>query len=298
MSVEAVQQLTEWAVDYKGQRILRYAFAPQMFKPYVKELSPLQGRNILLDAPADHLHHHALMYAVQVNDVNFWAETPGCGIQKVIRTDKPEITVNPQGFPETRLSQWIHWVTAPEAFLPDTAPVALMLEQRTLILTIDEANREVALHWRSEFQAGSKTNQVILRGANYFGLGLRFLRELDPVAKHENTGGIPDLSDNRQDASRHAWGSVVFDKPGQPASLVVFGHPSNARRDPWFFTMRTPFAYLSATQGLDREPLVYRSGDKFELNYLVTLRPGVQSRAAIEERHRRWIKSLPNRLAD
>jgi hypothetical protein len=24
--------------------------------------------------------------------------------------------------------------------------------------------------------------------------------------------------------------------------------------------------YLSATQGLDREPLSYRSGDKFELN--------------------------------
>ena len=31
------------------------------------------------DAPSDHLHHHGLMFAVQVNEVNFWEErgTPG-----------------------------------------------------------------------------------------------------------------------------------------------------------------------------------------------------------------------------
>ena len=35
------------------------------------------GENLLRDAPHDHLHHHALMYGIRVNGVNFWEETPG-----------------------------------------------------------------------------------------------------------------------------------------------------------------------------------------------------------------------------
>ena len=41
------------------------------FKPYVRELYSLNGVNLLRDAPADHLHHHGLMYTIRVNDLNF-----------------------------------------------------------------------------------------------------------------------------------------------------------------------------------------------------------------------------------
>ncbi|MHC4656117.1 MAG: DUF6807 family protein, partial [Planctomycetota bacterium] len=51
------------------------------FKPYVQQLFSPAGVNILRDAPADHLHHHALMFAVKVNGVNFWEETPTAGKQ-------------------------------------------------------------------------------------------------------------------------------------------------------------------------------------------------------------------------
>ena len=64
----------------------------------------------------------------------------------------------------------------------------------------------------------------------------------------------------------------------QSAGAAVHGgslrtHP-NARGDAAFFTMRSPFAYLSATQELDRDPLVYKSGDRFALNYLIAAIPG------------------------
>ena len=54
------------------------------------------------------------------------------------------------------------------------------------------------------------------------------------------------------------------------------------------FAMKTPFAYLSATQGLDREPLHYRRGETFELNYLLVLYPGPRSARELDERGDEW----------
>jgi hypothetical protein len=293
LSAEAGQQTTEWAITYRGQRLMVYSFAPQKFKPYVKALATLDGLNILRDSPFDHLHHHALMYGIRVNGLNFWEETPGCGVQKPVQTLPPQLGVDPAGRPQAVLRQTIHWVAAADAFLPDTAGVALLVEERTLTLTIDEAQKEVALAWKSEFAVGGRTNQVTLSGANYHGLGMRFLQELDPLARHLNAGATPDLAGNKQDVSAHQWGSVSFEQPGRAATLVLYGHPGNARGEATFFTMRTPFAYLSATQGLDREPLVYRRGEKFALNYLLTLYPGLRSPAAINARGQPWETTKP-----
>ena len=52
--------------------------------------------------------------------------------------------------------------------------------------------------------------------------------------------------------------------------------------------MKTPFAYLSACQGLDKEPLIYRRGQSFELNYLVTLYPEVKTVDLLTQRARDW----------
>jgi hypothetical protein len=290
--VEASGQATECAVYYRQQKIMVYEYNPQRYKPYVKELYTLKGDNILQDAPADHLHHHALMYGIRVNGLNFWEETAGSGVQKPVKWLKQETGAKADGSPQVVLSHLVHWVNPQEAFLADTMPAALLIEQRTLTVWVNEARDEVALHWKSLFQVGPKTNQVTLSGASYHGLGMRFLNELDPLAVHFNPTGKPDLSDNKQDVTRHKWASVSFDKPGKPATVVLFGHPSNARGDAWFFTMRTPFAYLSATQGLDKEPLIYRSGDGFELNYLVTLYPDLKSPEAIGKRSQQWESSL------
>ena len=280
----------EWPVTYKQQKLLVYALGK--FKPYVKEFATLPGRNILRDAPFDHLHHHGLMYAIKANGVNFWEEIAGCGFQKPVETSKWAESKSASGQPQFTLQQTLHWLAPEDANLPDTAKAAILIEHRTLTLTANEAQKEVALQWKGEFEVGAKTNQVTLTGANYHGLGMRYLKELDPLAKHLNSGGAPDLN-GKQDVSKHKWGSVSFDQPGQPATLVLFGHPGNARGDSWFFTMRTAFAYLSATQNLDKEPLVYRAGDKWQINYLVTLYPELKSADAINARGETWTNAKP-----
>jgi hypothetical protein len=158
-------------------------------------------------------------------------------------------------------------------------------------LTIDPQTHEVAVHWRSVFEVGTKTNVVTLTGANYHGLGMRFNQELDPVAIHFSGDGSPDLSDNKQDVSAHNWTAVSFKDNASPVTLVLYGHPANARGKANFFSMKTPFAYLSATQGLEREPLVCRRGDHFELNYLVCLYPEIKSSQDLDKRYQQWESS-------
>jgi len=68
-------------VSLAGRPAAEYRFAETPYKPYVKQLYSPSGVHVLRDAPRDHLHHHALMFAVAVDGVDFWAETPVCGKQ-------------------------------------------------------------------------------------------------------------------------------------------------------------------------------------------------------------------------
>ena len=71
----------EGIIKIGGQPVVLYAFGEVPYKPYVQELRSPAGVQVLRDAPADHLHHHALMFGIGVDGVDFWAETPGCGKQ-------------------------------------------------------------------------------------------------------------------------------------------------------------------------------------------------------------------------
>lgn len=275
-----------WIATHQGQSLLRYNFNPRQAKPYVAEFSAPGGRNILRDAPFDHLHHHGLMYAIKVNGLNFWEEVPGNGIERVVET-----SASAEGNRAT-LRQVIHWVAPQDAFVADTAPHALLIEHRTLTLSVDAAARESALEWKAEFEVGNKTNQVALTGATYHGLGMRFLKELDALADHSYAGRKPDLSKSRQEVSTAPWASVSFAASDHPATITVVPHPKNARGDGLFFSMLTAFPYLAATQGLDKEPLVYRSGDKFTIRYLVLLYPELKPTEALEARAKRWRESI------
>ena len=288
ITAETASRPGQITLKYQGKPVMVYEFAPYAFKAYVKKLYTLRGDNVLRDSPADHLHHHALMYGIKVNGVNFWEEISGSGVQRVVRTAEPVSGTSTDGLPQAVLTQELAWVQAVDAFLPATNAPSLLNEIRTLTLTIDDKAGEVALHWRSRFTVGTKTNTVVLTGSNYHGLGMRFLQELDGVAVHISPAGKPDLSNNRQDVTAFPWEAVTFDTPGKPATIAVFGAPGNARGNPRFFAMRTAFPYLAATQGLDQEPLVYRAGDTFELNYLVTLYPEMKTAEALSERARRF----------
>ena len=54
--------------------------------------------------------------------------------------------------------------------------------------------------------------------------------------------------------------------------------------------MVSPFAYLSATQGLDREALVYHTAEKFQLRYLVLLYAEARPSEPLRQHIENWRK--------
>jgi hypothetical protein len=64
---------------FGGKPVLEYRSAKEAYKPYVSKLYTPSGVQVLRDSPPDHVHHHGLMFALGVNEVNFWEESPGAG---------------------------------------------------------------------------------------------------------------------------------------------------------------------------------------------------------------------------
>jgi len=182
------------------------------------------------------------MFAIKVNGVNFWEETPGRGYEKPVGPPRLEIGRSRDGHPQTLLHHRLDWVAGADATLENAESAALLIEDRTLTVTLDESMGEVALHWFSQFKVGRSVPEVELSGTNYHGLGIRFRQDLDPLATHLIAGNQPDLSGTKQSVSPGTWGAVTVDVPGKPATVAIFGCPRNPGGETRFFSMKRPFA--------------------------------------------------------
>jgi hypothetical protein len=285
--------LIEW--HFKGRTLLAYTFATNQLKPYVRELCSLAGENVLRDAPADHPHHHGLMYGIRVNGVNFWEERDRPGHQRHIQLLAHGTSRSVSGLPQAGFTELIHWVPHGEHTLTDTTPVALLIERRTLTLIVDEAKDEVALAWHGEFEVGARTNRVTLHGSDYNGLGLRLPAAWDHVARHQNSENTPYPSGGKPGAVPARWGAVSHTVDGRTTQVALLARPRGHAGTNSFFAMTEPFTYLAATQGLDRAPLEYRAGDRFAIDYLVLVYPAARSTAQIEARYRAWTREFDDK---
>lgn len=285
LTIDAKPDRGTLEISYKGRKLLVYAYGTNQFKPYVRELYTLRGENVLRDAPPDHLHHHGLMYACYVNGINFWEERVSPGIERHMGLVRHAVDdTGDKNLPAVSFTERIHWLA------PTNTTDPLLVEQRTLRLAVDEKTGEVALRWSSEFNVGPGVGKVVIRGPNYNGLGMRLPESFNHVAKFQNAANEPYVSKNSQNAIAARWTSVVGQMEGRELMLAMFGRPENARGDGFFFTMLDPFAYLAATQGLEKQPLEYGAGDHFNLSYLLTVYGEQKSPEFIAQRYDQWNK--------
>jgi hypothetical protein len=277
----------ELEVRHRERPVLVYSFGTNQFKPYVRELYTLDGFNVLRDAPADHLHHHGLMYAIRVNGINFWEETAQSGHQiprgELIR----EVKHDPRGRHQARFSHQIFWVPPDAVGAPEPAPLALLNEVRTITVMVQPDTEEVAVQWKSDFEVGPAAQAVVLTGATYHGLGLRLPAEFDGTAQRQSSAGLPFLPAGGDQVLSARWVAASEPVGGRACTVALFHHPDNAGK-PRVFSMVNPFAYLSATQGLDEAPLEYGSGDRFTVQHLLTVTPRRLSDSALERRLQVW----------
>jgi len=280
-ALRVVQDATTVSV-FAGERLLmEYRYTEVPFKPYVKQLCSPSGVNVLRDAPHDHLHHHALMFAVSVDGVDFWAETAACG-REVNRSLEGTRSSSRNGHSVVEVTEEIDWIK------PDKT--ALLREHRTLRLHPSGDPAASLLTWKSRLEPAQGKDSATLGGSHYFGLGLRFVESMDKGGRFFNAAGkegeVVRGDERLVPAKWCAYTASVGDKN---VTVVVFDHPNNPRHPARMFSMATPFAYLSATLNLWKEPLVVKAGQPLELRYGVAVCDGEVAAVQIERLYKEWL---------
>lgn len=265
-------------IVWDGQMLARYQSAPNPNKPYLESLFSPAGLNVLRDSPADHKHHHGLMFAVAVDGVDFWSETPQCGRQQdggVTASVRPGQGDRParKATPAALLTQRLTWTSA------DGKP--LLDETRTLEFTRLAGGPATLVLWQTRLGLPSGRPASVLSGSPYFGLGMRFVASMDQGGQLFNSlGGTGQAGTNNARAPWTAYSAAV---DGKPVTVAMFDLPGNPRAPAVWFTMQEPFAYLSATVGLHDKPLALRASEPLQLRYAVAVWDGKVSAAAISE---------------
>jgi len=269
-----------------GERILmRYRYRDVPYKPYVDQLFSPSGVNILLDAPHDHLHHHALMYAIKADGVNFWEEQQAPGQQVHRRFDDVKVDSG-ENAPFAGFCERLDWVN------PSSGELVLS-EERCIEASYLAGPKVTLLTWQSVFEPAEGKESVTLTGSHYHGLGLRFIRSMDAEGEFRNADGkAGKVFRGEERLVRSRWCAYTAKADGKTITVAMFDHPKNERHPATWFTMTKPFAYLSATLNLHEQPLKVVSGEPLTLRYAVAIWDGRAETDEIENTYKSWT-ALP-----
>ena len=281
--VKVIGDPSSITLQVAGQTMAEYQCRPQPRKPYLKQLFSPSGVNVLRDAPADHLHHHGLMFAVAVDGVDFWSENEKCGHEKQVGLSDVRPVIR-RGITWCTFTQQIDWVG------PD-AEALLLKEQRTMESCVMPDTGATSLIWQSRIEVPPGRQSVTLSGSTYFGLGMRFVQSMDTGGQFRNADGKTGVEGTNDVRSRWCAYSAAAD--GKPVTVAMFDCPKNPRQPATWFTMDSRFAYLAATLNLSREPLVVEAGKPLKLRYAVALWDGRVESETIEKLYRQLFNRSP-----
>ena len=273
----------------KDMPLLEYAYAEVPYKPCVRAWRTPAGINILRDSPHDHVHHHALMYAVTVEDINFWEEHDAPG-REAHRAFQQCWSGQVVGHHAAQFTETLHWVN------PRTE-TRLLEETRTLRAYAPDAQLGASfLVWESRLEAPKARGAAELTGSHYHGLGLRFVESMDGAGTFLYAGGEPgELVRGDEHVTSGDWCALTGPANGRPVTVAVFDHPENPRQAHWF-TMMEHFAYLSATLNTWKEPLRVEAGTPVVLRYGLALWDGEIPRETVEAMYAEWLDTLSRKL--
>jgi hypothetical protein len=274
---------THLSLQISGKELAEYRFDEVPYKPYISVFRTPSGINLLRDAPHDHLHHHALMFAIGVDKVDFWQEGNAPGRQ-VHREFSETGDLMPQ-YESTGFIEQLDWL-GPESENP------LLQEKRTIHVFDPQQFGASLISWKTELTIPEEKGTATLTGSHYFGLGMRFLESMDKEGiffNADNAEGEPVRGDEQLTRSR--WCAYTSTADGKPVTAAMFDSPDNPRYPAWWFTMHTPFAYLSATQNLHREPMEIKSGAPLTLRYGVALWDGHADADTVEQTYKKWLET-------
>jgi hypothetical protein len=265
---------TEITLKQGERAVLQYRYTDVPFKPYVKALYSPNGLNVVLDAPPDHLHHHGLMFALAVDDVHFWAEDAQAGKQMHTNTSV-DVRDDLASF-----SALLSWHIDSKVLLREYRRITLLHTPPGLATNL--------ITWWTSLMPDT---EVTLTGHHYYGLGMRFAASMDRTGTFINAAGAEgEVFRGDERLTQANWCAYTAEVDGQPVTVAMFDHPKNVRPVTWF-TMKSPFAYLSATLRYHEQPLKIAHGKTLDLYYGVAVWDGRVDSARIEQVYRHWLQN-------
>jgi len=252
-------------------------------KPYISQLYAPGDKPIPLleDSPPDHFHHHGLMFAIGVDDTDFWAEKD---IKNAGRQEVAEAAATPAGDGFTQTLRWLA-----------TDGMRLLDETRRVRVRATGKGAEAVnwLDWESIITPAAGRDAVRLFGSHYFGLGMRLLPAWANKAEFlfSNTTGQTMVRGDEK-LTPGAWAAVRCEIDGHPVTVLMIDHPANSRAVKWF-TMGKPFCYLSAALGLDSTPAQLKAGERWTLRYGLAIISGPADTARLNKLAGEWTNSNP-----
>lgn len=263
------------------ETLLCYRYGDVAFKPYIQKLFVPGGDNILLDSPDDHVHHHALMFAIGIDGIDYWGEQAGAGKQEVASVGQVKIGSN-ELMETAGFSQEINW-TNPKG------GETVVSEVRTIEAGQSADRGVTVVTWRSVLKVAPGGDEVVFYGDHYFGLGMRFVRSMDVGGEFFNADRIEGkIFRGSERLLRSRWCAYTAKVDGKLVTVAMFDAPKNTRHPAMWFTMETPFAYLSATLGFHEKTLKLAPGEQLDLSYGVAVWGGKVSAEKIEEVYGKW----------
>jgi LacI family transcriptional regulator len=250
--------------------LAKYRYQQNPAKPYFAELFSPSGVQVLRDSPADHKHHHGLMFAVAVDGVDFWSETEKCGQQRHVSGEEPRVE-STAGMGLVRGEQRVEW-NAPDG-------KEMLQERRLAVIARLSEPAATLIGWGSTLEPPTGKDSVTLSGSSYFGLGMRFVPSMDKGGKFFNADGKTGVEGTNK--AKSAWCAYTAKADGKPVTVVMLTSPENPRPTTWF-TMDQGFAYLSATLNLETEPLKIEANKPLKLAYGVVVFDGEVDKAKID----------------
>jgi hypothetical protein len=263
--------------------VLQYKYRSVPFKPYAMSWFTPKGVNVLRDAPEDHKHHHSLMYAIMLGDINFWEEIPEAGRQ--LHRTFANVSVDPKraGFTETLVWQG-----------PKRGKI-MLFEQRRLTHHLTDGGSARLLTWQSELKCPKGEEHVTLAGKIYHGLGMRFPVFMDKVGSfqfaQDETGAFDDGPHHLAQAS---WCAYTVADGEHPVTVAMFSAKENPRPTLWF-TMLEPFSYLAGTFDLSRNPITLEAGKTLTAKYGLAAWDGIVDNETVQALYEQWQKILENK---
>jgi hypothetical protein len=220
------------------------------------------------------------MFALGVNDVNFWEESEKAGKEVNSSIDVQSAAVSAD------ISERIEW-RSEQSLTP------LLVERRSVSAWAGKwfADAKVALiHWEALLYPAPEVKEVRLTGSHYFGLGMRFVRSMDKEGAFilsDQAEGEVVRGDEKLYPGR--WCAYTASVDGKPVTMAMFSHPWNKPATTWF-TMKDPFAYLSATLALHKQPVTLRASELLSLRFAIALWDGKIEPTEIDRVYQKWVQ--------